>query len=311
MKKILLLSLGLITTLSAWAQEAVKEKSFWDDPFNHPLLPFYSLVAFIFVIILLVIAVSIILIRTMNLLIVQMEKQRAERMGKIYVPESSWLGKLWDKLNAAVPVSQEKDIVLDHNYDGIKELDNHLPPWWKWLFYASIVWSVVYLAVYHFSYSLPLSGEEYEKEVAQATAAQQKFLASQPKAVIDESTLVYAPDATILEKGKAVFIRTNCGSCHRNDGGGNAIGPNLTDEYWLHGGGIKNVFTTIKTGVVEKGMPAWGKSMSPGDVRDVAFFVLSLQGTKPANAKAPQGELYKPEVKTGKTDSTKTQATLK
>ena len=308
MKKIFFSVLGLFTTLNAWAQEATKEKSFWDDPFNHPLLPFYSLIAFIFVIILLVIAVSVVLIRTMNLFIAQMEKQRAEKMGQVYVPESSWLGKLWDKLNAAVPVTQEKDIELDHNYDGIKELDNHLPPWWKWLFYLSIIWAFVYIGVYHLSYSLPLSGQEYENEVAQATAAQQKFLESQPKAVIDESTLVYTPDATILEKGKAVFVRNNCGSCHRKDGGGNAIGPNLTDEYWLHGGGIKNVFTTIKTGVVEKGMPAWGKSMSPTDVRDVAFFILSLQGTKPANAKASQGELYKPEVKT---DSTKTQAALK
>ncbi|MBI3482112.1 MAG: c-type cytochrome [Bacteroidetes bacterium] len=129
--------------------------------------------------------------------------------------------------------------------------------------------------------------------------------------MIDESTLVYSPDVAILEKGKAVFTRNNCGSCHRNDGGGNAIGPNLTDEYWLHGGGLKTVFTTIKNGVVEKGMPAWGKAMSPGDVRDVAFFVMSLQGTKPANAKASQGELYEPEVKTEKTDSTKTQAVLK
>jgi cytochrome c oxidase cbb3-type subunit 3 len=264
------------------------------------LLPFYSLVAFIFVIIILVIAVSIVLIRTMNLFIAQMEKQRAEKLGQAYLPEPSWLTKVWDNLNAAVPVSQEKDIELDHDYDGIKELDNHLPPWWKWLFYLSVVWAIVYFAAYHISYSLPLSREEYENEVAQATASQQKFLASQPKAVIDESTLVYIPDATILEKGKGVFVRNACGSCHRNDGGGNAIGPNLTDEYWLHGGGIKNVFTTIKTGVVEKGMPAWGKSMSPGDVRDVAFFVLSLQGTNPANAKASQGELYKPEVKTEK-----------
>jgi len=308
MKKLLLLIIGSLTTLSAWAQEATKQKGFWDDPFNHPLLPFYSTLAFIFVLIFLAIVVSIVSIRAMNLLLGQMEKDRAEKLGKAYVPEPSWFTKVWDSFNAAVPVAQEKDIELDHNYDGIKELDNHLPPWWKWLFYACIVWAFVYIGVYHFSYSLPLSGQEYENEVAQATAAQQKYLASQPKAVIDESALVYTPDPVILEKGKAVFVRNACGSCHGNEGGGNQIGPNLTDEYWLHGGGIKNVFNTIKTGVVEKGMPAWGKSMSPTDVRDVAFFVQSLQGTKPANAKAPQGELYKAEVKT---DSTKTQAAVK
>ena len=87
--------------------------------------------------------------------------------------------------------------------------------------------------------------------------------ASQPQIAIDENALTFTKDASIIEKGKSVFTEYNCGSCHRNDGGGNTIGPNLTDEYWLHGGGIKNVFSTIKNGVVEKGMPAWGKSMKP------------------------------------------------
>src|SRR6185295_1742320 len=230
MKKLIFFIISSLTTLSAWAQEATNEKSFWDDPFNHPLLPFYSIVACIFVIIFLVIIVSIVLIRAMNLLLSQMEKDRAEKLGQAYVPQPSWFTKFWDNFNAAVPVAQEKDIELDHDYDGIKELDNHLPPWWKWLFYLSIVWAVVYFGVYHFSYSLPLSGEEYEIEVAQATAAQQKLQALQPKEAIDESTLVYKPDAVIIERGKQVFIKNVCSSCHRNDGGGNAIGPNLTDE---------------------------------------------------------------------------------
>jgi cytochrome c oxidase cbb3-type subunit 3 len=310
MKKIFFLALGLLTTLTASAQEAAKEKGFWDDPFNHPLLPFYSMVASIFVLIFLAIVVLSVSIRAMNFLLAQMERDRAEKLGQAYVPEPSWFTKVWDNFNAAVPVEQEKDIELDHNYDGIKELDNHLPPWWKWLFYACIVWAFVYIGVYHFSYSLPLSGEEYENEVAQATAAQLKLQALQPKEAIDESTLVYTADAKIIERGKQVFVKNVCSSCHRNDGGGNTIGPNLTDEYWIHGGGIKNVFKTINNGAVEKGMPAWGKSMSAGDVRDVTFFVLSLQGTKPANGKAPQGDLYK-EVKTEKADSTKTQAALK
>jgi cytochrome c oxidase cbb3-type subunit 3 len=307
MKKVFLSLSGFLVTVSSFAQE-VAEKKFWDDPFNHPLLPYYLTLTFVFIIIILAIAVCILLIRVLGVLIRQMEKQRAEAAGKLYVPEPNWWDKLTQKLNASVPVAQEKDIELDHNYDGIKELDNHLPPWWKWLFYASIVWAVVYIGIYHFSYSLPLSKEEYENELAKATEALQKYLASQPKAVIDESTLVFTSDAAIIEKGKAVFTRNACGSCHRTDGGGNAIGPNLTDEYWLHGGGIKNVFSTIKNGVVEKGMPAWGKAMSPTDVRDVAFFVVSLQGSKPANAKASQGELYKPEVKTEKSDTTKTAA---
>lgn len=306
MKKLLFLLFGMLTATFSWAQDTVKEKGFWDDPFNHPLLSYYLLLSFVFIIIILTIAVCILFIRVIGLLSQQMEKQRAEAAGKEYVPEPTWWDKLAQKLNASVPVTQEKEIELDHNYDGIKELDNHLPPWWKWLFYTCIVWAVFYIAVYHFSYSLPLSSEEYENEVTRAAEAQQKFLASQPKASIDESTLVFTSDAAIIEKGKTVFTKNACGSCHRNDGGGNSIGPNLTDEYWIHGGGIKNVFSTIKNGVVEKGMPAWGKSMSPTDVRDVAFFVMSLQGTKPANPKSPQGELYKPEPKIEKSDSTKT-----
>lgn len=304
MKKILFFLFGVFASVAPQAQESIK--SFWDDPLNHPLLHFYLMLTFVAVIIVLTIIVCILLIRIVSMLSRQMEKLRAEAAGKVYVPEPSWLEKLAQKLNASVPVTQEKDIELDHNYDGIKELDNHLPPWWKWLFYASIIWSVIYLGVYHLSYSLPLSKEEYETEVARAAAEQQRLQALQPAAAIDESTLVYNADAKILEHGKTVFVRNACGSCHRNDGGGNTIGPNLTDEYWIHGGGIKNVFGTIKTGVVEKGMPAWGKSMSPMDVRDVAFYVLSLQGTNPVNAKAPQGNLYKPEPKIEKSDSTKT-----
>ena len=150
--------------------------------------------------------------------------------------------------------------------------------------------------------------EEYQNEVALAEEKARQLRASQPQVAIDENALTFTQDAAIIEKGKSVFTEYNCGSCHRNDGGGNTIGPNLTDEYWLHGGDIKNVFSTIKNGVVEKGMPAWGKSMKPEAVRDVTFFVMSLQGTNPQNAKAPQGEIFK--GTTEKPDSTKVQASL-
>jgi cytochrome c oxidase cbb3-type subunit 3 len=212
-------------------------------------------------------------------------------------------------MNASVPVEQEKEIELDHSYDGIRELDNHLPPWWKWLFYGSIAWGVVYLAVFHITDSLPLSLQEYQMELALADEQVKKYQASQPQAIIDENSLEFTDDAATLEKGKDVYMNNNCGGCHRNDGGGNTIGPNLTDEYWLHGGEVKNVFLTIKNGVVEKGMPAWGKSMSPQDVRDVTFFVMSLQGTNPPEAKAPQGDIHKLELKT-KSDTLKVQAGL-
>ena len=235
-------------------------------------------------------------IRILNSLTQEAARQNATAQGKVYAPSAGWWKKFIDKMNAAVPVQQEKDIEMDHDYDGIRELDNHLPPWWKWLFYGTIAWSVVYLIVYHVTDSMPLSLEEYQQELALAEEDVKRFQASQPRAVIDENTLEYTNDAATLEKGKSIFLTNNCGGCHRNDGGGNTIGPNLSDEYWLNGGSLKEIFLTIKNGVVEKGMPAWGKSMSAQDVRDVTFFVISLQGTNPPNAKAPQGEHYKQDL---------------
>jgi cytochrome c oxidase cbb3-type subunit 3 len=253
--------------------------------------------------------VGIYVFRIVSILREQVEKEKAQKLGVAYVPAPGWWERFTQRMNASVPVEQEKNIELDHSYDGIKELDNHLPPWWKWLFYGTIGWAVVYVIVFHFSASLPLSEEEYQIEIAQAEEQARKLKAEQPQATIDESNLQYTADAAILEKGKTVFANNPCGSCHRNDGGGNTIGPNLTDEYWIHGGDAKNIFNTIKNGAVDKGMPAWGKAMSAQDLRDVTFYIMSLQGTKPVDAKAPQGELVK-QTTPVKTDSTKTQASL-
>ncbi len=303
MKKQLILLVTTLFSLHGFAQ-GTEVKSSVDDP----LLPVYIIAAVILVIIILLIVVAFSLLRTINTITTQAAKEKAAKVGIPYVPTPNWWDRFTQKVNASVPVEQEKNIELDHSYDGIKELDNHLPPWWKWLFYGTIGWAVVYIIVFHFSNSLPLSAEEYQNEVALAEEKARQLRASQPQVAIDENALTFTKDAAIIEKGKSVFTEYNCGSCHRNDGGGNTIGPNLTDEYWLHGGDIKNVFSTIKNGVVEKGMPAWGKSMKPEAVRDVTFFVMSLQGTNPQNAKAPQGEIFK--ETTEKPDSTKVQASL-
>lgn len=205
----------------------------------------------------------------------------------------SWWQKTWEQINATVPVEHEQDIDTGHDFDGIRELDNHLPPWWKGLFYATIVWGAIYLVVYHVTGSLPLSIGEYQAELDKAEENMRILKASQPAEAIDESKLEYTADAAIVGHGKVVFTSNNCASCHRNDGGGNTIGPNLTDDYWLHGSSIQNIFSTINKGVVEKGMPAWGKVMSQKDVRDVAFYIMSLKGSNPPNGKKPQGELSK------------------
>ncbi len=282
----------MVLGIQVMAQDTAK--TFLDDPVNHPMTPLYLVTTLMFLTLVLVVIVAVYMLRVLNLFVEQAEKERAQKLGVPYTPSVSWWTRMWDQLNAAVPINQEKDIDLGHEYDGIRELDNHLPPWWKGILYGSVVWAVIYMFIYHFSGSLPLSIAEYENQLAVAAEEVRVYNASQPITVIDENTLAFSNDAAILGNGKKVFISNNCQSCHRTDGGGNAIGPNLTDQYWIHGGATKNIFVTIKVGVVEKGMPAWGKVMSPTDVRDVAFYVMSLQGTNPPEAKKPQGNLYAP-----------------
>lgn len=280
-------------------------KGFWGDPINHPLSLFYFVMAMIVVTVVLVLVVAIYMLLVLDMFVIQAKKEKAEKAGLVYTPEPSWWGKAWDSFNASVPLDKEKDIDLGHEYDGIRELDNHLPPWWKGLFYGCVIWAVVYMVIYHYSGSLPLSGQEYENELATAAEELRVLRASQPVAIIDENTLAYPGDENLIANGKKVFMSNNCGSCHRNDGGGNAIGPNLTDTYWVHGGSLKEVFLTIKTGVIEKGMPAWGKVMSPSDVRDVAFFVMSLQGSNPVDPKKAEGKLVEPAASQISADSAK------
>lgn len=307
MKKITFLLAGLLAFTAARAQDPTP-KTFWDDPVNNPATPLYVTAAFVFIVLLLVLTVSIMMLRAFHVLIEQAEKAKAKSLDVAYAPRPSLWSTLTQKLNDSVPVEHEKDIDLGHSFDGIRELDNHLPPWWKWLFYGTIGWAAVYIVVFHISSSLPLSQEEYQNEVAVAALEKQKLLASQPQSVVDIEKLEYTADEAIIGKGQKVF-QDNCVSCHRKDGGGNTIGPNLTDDYWLHGNGIKNVYTTVNGGFIEKGMPAWGKALSPSEVRDVTFFVLSLQGSNPPNAKAPQGELVK-QGASPKTDSLSVSASL-
>jgi cytochrome c oxidase cbb3-type subunit 3 len=272
----------------------IAQATFWSDPFNSPMLPLYVTISFLIITIILLVLVIVYVMKVLNYLTRQVEIERAAKLGIPVKARQTWWVKFWEQANGSVPLEQEENIDTGHEYDGIRELDNHLPPWWKGLFYATIVWGLIYLVVYHVSDSLPLSIGEYQQELAKADENARILKASRPAEVIDENTLVYTVDADLIAKGKAVFTSNNCASCHRADGGGNSIGPNLTDAYWLHGGSIKNIYSTINAGVVEKGMPAWGKVMSAADVRNVAFYIMSLQGSQPLDSKAPQGQLYAP-----------------
>lgn len=196
----------------------------------------------------------------------------------------------WKKLNNIRPATEEARLTLEHDYDGIRELDNNLPPWWLYGFYLCIIFACVYLYRFQVSHSAPSTHEEYEMAMAQAEAEKEEYLKSAANNV-DENTVKLLTDASALGEGKKIFTST-CAACHGVEGQG-SVGPNLTDDYWLHKGSIKDVFRTIKYGVPEKGMKSWKDDFSPVQIAAIASYVKSLHGTKPANAKDPQGDLYK------------------
>lgn len=245
------------------------------------------MIILVLIVMLLVLLVAFYLLVILQVMVREDAIRKAKEKGVEYVEEpSAWL-KFYRGLTDAVPIEQESTIVLEHDYDGIKELDNHLPPWWKYMFYASIVFAVIYMFVYHVSGSLPLQAQEYEIAMAEAQA---NMSAAEEGSSVDESNITFSDDPAVLASGKTVYER-NCVACHKAAGEG-GIGPNLTDEYWLHGGSIQDIYNTIKNGVPDKGMIAWGDVLSPSKMNDVASYIHTLKGTNPANAKAPQGEFY-------------------
>lgn len=209
--------------------------------------------------------------------------------------------KISATLNDAVPIERENEIMTDHVYDGIRELDNNLPPWWKYGFYLTIVIAIVYLFNYHVLRSSPLQTAEYQKELADAAIAKEEYLKTAADKV-DESSVTVLVAANDLGAGKSIF-KEKCVACHGQNGEG-GVGPNFTDDYWINGGGVKNVFKTIKYGVPAKGMISWQSQLKPMEIQQIASYILSLRGSKPAGAKEPQGELYQEEGI--KMDSTKT-----
>lgn len=257
----------------------------------------YLLSGMVIVTLIAAIAIAIYVVRVVNMLTEQAARERAERQGVAYKSQPSLWKRLSQRLTRAAPIEREEEILLEHSYDGIRELDNHLPPWWKWLFYGTIIWGAGYLLVYHVMGLLPLSEEEYLADVERVHAMR----ATREVVEIDEATLVFTPDEEIISRGQAIFT-SNCASCHRNDGGG-GIGPNLTDDYWLHGGSLQNIFAVIKNGVPEKGMISWAPILKPEEIRDASFFVMSLRGSNVAGGKEPQGELYQEQPEPAQQDS--------
>ena len=209
------------------------------------------------------------------------------------IADGSFADDILTKLTKRVEPEREKDILMHHEYDGIRELDNVLPPWWVWLFYITIGWGVVYFVGMHVINVIPDQEEEYAQELAQAQAEVDAYLA-QFSDMVDENTVTLLSDAGTLAQGRGIFQQF-CRACHGEVGEGNQVGPNLTDAYWVHGGGINNVFRTIKYGVPEKGMQSWKADLRPSEMQAVASYILSMVGTDPPNAMPPQGELWEPE----------------
>lgn len=307
MRRVLSISIFLFMSVMALGQSSTPAA---EQATAASALPstFYVAAAFLLTAIILVLFVTVYMLRVLNLLVKQAAMDRARKLGIAYKEEPTFWSSLNDKLTGAVPIEKEVTVMMDHSYDGIRELDNHLPPWWKWLFYVSIVFAGAYMVIYHVTESMPLSISEYESEVAIAQQEMLKLKAANPGPAIDENSVEVTADATALEDGKGTFTNI-CSSCHRMDGGGD-IGPNLTDPYWKHGGSVKDIFKVIKNGVPATNMVAWGGSLSPEKIRNVASYVLSLQGSNPANGKKPEGDLYKPEVAPVAKDSAKVQGTL-
>lgn len=205
--------------------------------------------------------------------------------------EADFVEKMMNNLTLATPIEREEEVMMDHEYDGIRELDNVLPPWWVYLFYATIVFAVVYVGYYHFGGGGKSSSEEYAESVAIAEQEKQEYMKKMSN-LVDESNVTVLDNKSGLESGKNTFI-TFCAACHGQAGEG-GVGPNLTDNYWLNGGDIKDLFKTIKYGVTTKGMKSWKEDLTPSQIQEVASYITTLHGTNPPNGKEPQGELYKP-----------------
>jgi cytochrome c oxidase cbb3-type subunit 3 len=218
------------------------------------------------------------------------------------VEEEKQTSTVMHALTDAVPVEREHEVMMDHEYDGIRELDNNLPPWWVWMFYVTIVFAAVYLVYYHVLPYGMSQEEQYLAEVQQADEDKAAYLAA-AKNLVDESNVEYLADASDLNAGKKIFVE-KCQQCHAADGGG-GVGPNLTDAYWLHGGSMQDIFKTVKYGVPTKGMIAWESQLRPVEMAQVSSYIKSLEGTTPAAPKDPQGDLWTPPTdETAPADST-------
>jgi len=265
---------------------------FFIDSGDKPAFVEYPVVMlFLLLVLLILIAIEAIIGALENVMLHKLDEEAKVRF--LAVKENSikftWLKETYIRLLGSKPIEDEGEIVLDHNYDGIKELDNNLPPWWVYSFYISIIFAAVYLLRFQvFDGYTQL--DELETELSDAKIAIEEYKKT-AKNLVDINTVTQLTEAADLSAGKTIF-ETNCVACHMADGGG-GIGPNLTDDHWILGGGIKNIFKTLyEGGRSGKGMISWKSQLKPLEMAQVASYVLTFQGTTPANPKAAEGDIW-------------------
>ena len=252
--------------------------------------PMVLLFLFFFLFLLIAIEITIKAIDSITFqMLTEEQKLKLEEESNVSFKDSEWYQTLMQKLTKTEPIENEGNLLLNHDYDGIRELDNNLPPWWVYLFYGCIVFALVYMVRFEI-----MGGDDQEmelkKELAQAKIDVAEYMKTAPD-LMDEKTVTLLTEPVDLETGKAIYT-TNCAACHRADAGGQ-IGPNLTDENWILGGGIKDIFHTITNGGRDgKGMIAWKGTLKPKEIQAVASYILSLKGSNPADPKAPDGEVW-------------------
>lgn len=270
---------------------------FFIDSGDKPAFIEYPMVSiflgvFLFLLVAIEIVVSAVDNVTYHLLTDEQKKQLAAAEALPFT-EGEFYQNLVKKLTRSKSIEQEADVILDHDYDGIKELDNVLPPWWVYLFYGCIVFAIVYLVRFHVVGDYTQK-EEYEMAMVEAAKEHEEYLKTAPDLVnVDNVELL--TDAASITAGQKVFAES-CVACHgANLQGG--IGPNLTDEHWINGGGVKNIFRLISEGsATNPVMAPWKEAIKASDIQKISSYIISLKGSNPEGAKPAEGEIWKDDI---------------
>jgi cytochrome c oxidase cbb3-type subunit 3 len=289
-KIVSLLVLMLLTGITGHAQEAQAVVTPAAPGVPHDIYIFFVLVALEFVIVM--------VLSGMLLKFLKVEKEvTIGKSAKVIAFKN-----IFQKMNQTVAIEEEHSLDLNHDYDGIRELDNKVPAWWRYAFYASILFGGVYMYRMFVTDTLPNQLQELDQANYAAAIQKAEYLKHAANNV-DENTVAML-DASGIVEGSALFTK-NCLACHGDKGQG-GVGPNLTDEYWLHNGGIKDIFHSIKYGWPEKGMKAWKDDFSPVQIAQLSSYIKSIQGTNPPGGKEPQGTAFTEKTTTAKTEPQQT-----